>query len=81
MLKIQHTEYPVGREPLHKPDANKIKEGGLWYCDKQAELVNEAKELVKPKRKDELKEFCIIFWQIVVVAVCLYIVVSKFLDK
>lgn len=75
MLKVHHTEYPEGREPKAK---NQIKKGGLWYQDEQDELLSQAKRVLeKPKRKDEVREFAIIFWEIVVALVCLYIVISK----
>lgn len=68
-LKIQHTEYPAGREPQV---SNTIKDGGLWHSERQDQLLNQARFLVqvpepKVKRKDEVRDACILFWQVVVV--------------
>lgn len=75
MLRIDHTEYPPGREPKGN---NEIRKGGLWYQEDQEETLEQARRVLdKPKRKDEVREFAIIFWEIAVALVCLYIVISK----
>jgi len=60
MLKIQHTEWPVGRKPM----TNEIKEGGLWYRDQQEQLLNQAKRLARKKPKDQWVTFGYWFWPI-----------------
>lgn len=75
MLRIDHTVYPPGREPVA---TNEIREGGLWYRNEQERLLVEAKKVIgKQNRKNEVRDLCIIFWEIVVVLIALYIVISK----
>lgn len=58
MVRIQHTEWPVGRKPI----SNEVRPGGLWYRDEQEQLLNQAKRLARKKPKDEWKEFAKWFW-------------------
>lgn len=73
MLKVQSTVYPPSRNGGANPSLNTIREGGLWYSDKQNELEREAQTILNcplaPKRKYEFKEFAKIFWIVVVVMV------------
>ena len=73
MLKIHHTEWPVGR----KPTSNEIKSGGLWYRDQQEQLLNQAKRLVRREQEirhakfrpvDEIKTFARWFWAVFAIA-------------
>lgn len=69
MLKIQHTEWPVGRKPM----TNEIKEGGLWYRDEQEQLLNQAKRLARQKPKDEVAEA--MFWIRIILGLGLAIII------
>ena len=69
MLKIQSTAFPPERKE------NFIKEGGLYFQDKQTETLKEAKKIIK-KPKDEVRNACIFFWEIVIGLACLYLVVT-----
>lgn len=62
MIRTQPTAYPPSRNGGAQ---NTVKEGGLWYANKQNELleqskalINKSRELAKEpvKRKDEFKE-------------------------
>jgi len=74
MLKIHHTEWPVGRKPM----SNEIKSGGLWYRDQQEQLLNQAKRLAKRKPKDEWREFAYWFWAIFAISV---VIIFFFLNR
>lgn len=63
MARVQHTEWPVGRKPI---DQNSIRPGGLWYGEYLDGLLKKAQAVSKPKPKDEVKEFCRIFWVVVI---------------
>lgn len=74
MVKTQSTEYPPSRK--HEGiAANTIREGGLYYADKQKELLEKSKEILNRsfetprKRKDEFKEFALRFWAVVVMVI------------
>lgn len=66
MVKVSHTAYPPSRNGGANPSLNVVREGGLYYADKQNELleqsrvlINKSREIAKepaPKRKDEFKE-------------------------
>lgn len=65
MLKVQSTVYPPSRNGGANPNANVVREGGLYYKDGQDELVREAQNILNANpinRKDQIKEFAKIFW-------------------
>lgn len=65
MLKVQSTVYPPSRNGGANPAQNTIREGGLYYKDKQEELAREAQTILNAnpvKRRDQVKEFAKIFW-------------------
>ena len=76
MLKIAHTEWPVGRRPIA---TNTVKNGGICHSESKKELLNTADNLVrKQARKDEVKEFAKIFWLVVGLLIALIVMVKEF---
>lgn len=69
MLRIQSTVLPPERKE------NFIKDGGLYFKDKQTETLKEANKIIK-KPKDEVRNACIFFWEIIIGLVCLYLVAT-----
>ena len=74
MLKVQHTEWPVGRKPMV---TNQVKSGGLWFREEQEKVLNQAKRLAKKKPKDEVAEA--MFWIRIIFGVGLLLIITFYL--